>query len=315
MYENKIRGVRNMKKQHLLLVDGMALLFRAFFATAVSRQFMINSSGIPTNAVQGYMKHLLTAVENLNPTHVAVCWDMGSVTFRNDLYDSYKANRDAPPLEMRPQFDIAKEVTEAFGIPNIGIAGFEADDCIGTICQQLKPEVKISVLTGDRDLLQILDEGIDIVLLQKGIGNYKTYTTDLFIEEYGIQPKQMVDVKAFMGDASDGYPGVKGIGEKTALKLIEKYNDIEGVLANMHLLTPAQQKKIIEDTDMLHLSRQLAEIHCEVPITIEIEACIWGEIPKMAIDFVHQYELKTVRNHLLKYELISEVEEVFGSGV
>ncbi len=158
-------------KYHLLVVDGMALLFRAFFATAVQRNFMINSQGVPTNAVQGYLKHLLTAVDHVQPTHLAICWDMGSVTFRNEMYEGYKANRQAPPVEMAPQFDLAKDVTTELGILNIGVKGFEADDCIGTLCQELKQDedLVLTVLTGDRDLLQIVDDKVSVLLLQKGI--------------------------------------------------------------------------------------------------------------------------------------------------
>ena len=112
-----------MDRHHLLIIDGMALLFRAFYATAVRRHFMINSKGIPTNAVQGYMRHVLTAIEHAAPTHIAVCWDMGSTTFRNELFGNYKSNREAPPLEMVLQFNLAKAMTAAFNIPTIGLAG------------------------------------------------------------------------------------------------------------------------------------------------------------------------------------------------
>ena len=295
-----------MNKPHLLLIDGMALLFRAFFATAVSKQFMINTDGIPTNAVQGYMRHLLTAIEKTNPTHVAVCWDMGSHTFRNELYSEYKANRSAAPVELIPQFDIAKEVTAAFNIPNIGIVGFEADDCIGTICEQNKDKLNITVLTGDRDLLQVLDKGVDVLLMQKGMGNYHQYTKENFIDEYEIHPTQLVDVKALMGDASDGYPGVKGIGEKTALRLIQTYEDVEGLLSNLSNVTAFQRKNIENDMELLHLSRVLAKIKCDVSLTFDFLDAVWGDIPQSAQDIVHQYELKTVRNHLMKEQWLKE---------
>ena len=304
-----------MNKPHLLLVDGMALLFRAFFATSVSKQFMINSNGLPTNAVQGYMRHLLTAIEKTDPTHVAVCWDMGSVTFRNEIYSDYKANRTAPPVELLPQFDVAAEITAAFNIPNIGIIGFEADDCIGTICRQNKDQMNITVLTGDRDLLQVLDHGVDVYLLQKGIGNYKQYTKENFIEEYDIHPTQLVDVKALMGDASDGYPGVKGIGEKTALRLIQTYEDIEGLLSNLPKLTAFQRNNIESEIEMLHLSRVLAEVKCDVSLTFNPKKAVWDNIPESGHDFVHQYELKTVRNHIVKTKWFEEAEETIGSGV
>lgn len=253
-------------KNTLMLVDGMALLFRAFYATAVTGQYMINSKGIPTNAVQGFVKHMLTAVSSFNPSHVAVCWDMGSKTFRTEMFDGYKANRGEAPVELIPQFDLVKEIVDAFDIPNIGLAGYEADDCIGTIAKNIEEDIDTQILTGDRDILQLLDERTRVILLQKGYGNYLVHTKDSFLEETGILPHQMIDVKAFMGDPSDNYPGVKGIGEKTALKLIREFEHVEGVISNLERLPKGQRTKIEQDLDMLHLSRKLAEIHCEVPI-------------------------------------------------
>ncbi|WP_026581139.1 5'-3' exonuclease [Bacillus sp. J33] len=261
----------NENKPSLLLVDGMALLFRAYFATAVSGQFMINSKGVPTNGVYGFVKHFLTAVSSFSPSHVAVCWDMGSKTFRTDMFDGYKANRPEAPVELVPQFDLVKEVVEAFDVPNIGLEGYEADDCIGTIAKKAKKEANVLILTGDQDILQLLDDNISVILLQKGYGNYLVHTTETFFEEKGITPKQMIDLKAFMGDTSDNYPGVKGIGEKTALKLLQQYEHIEGVLENLEKLTKGQRAKIEQDLEMLHLSRQLAEIKCDVPVECSLD--------------------------------------------
>lgn len=283
----------------LLLVDGMALLFRAFYATSVTGQYMINSKGMPTNAVQGFMRHLLTALEEMNPTHAVVCWDMGSKTFRNEKFEGYKANRDAPPVELIPQFDLVKEVVTAFDIPNIGVVGFEADDCIGTLAKSMQNDLQVSILTGDKDLLQLVDHQIHVNIIQKGFGNYKTYSNDIFYEEYGISPSQFIDVKALMGDTSDGYPGVKGIGEKTALKLIQQYGSINELLSNLHQLTPSQRKKIEEDLDMLHMSRELAEIRCDVPLTFRIEESVLTDITPEFLTYIDELELKSIRRHLI----------------
>lgn len=254
----------------LMLVDGMALLFRAYYATAVTGQFMYNEKGIPTNGVYGFVKHLLTAVSSFKPSHVAVCWDMGSQTFRNEMYDSYKANRGEPPLELIPQFDLAKEVVKSFDIPNIGRKGYEADDCIGTIAKKAHNDIHVQILTGDKDILQLLDQQISVILMQNGYGNYAVHTKESFYEEKGILPQQMIDVKALMGDSSDNYPGVKGIGEKTALKLIQQYDHVEGILSNLDKLTKGQRTKIEQDLEMLYLSQKLAKIYCEVPIEFSL---------------------------------------------
>jgi 5'-3' exonuclease len=266
---------RSENKPSLMLVDGMALLFRAFYATAVNGQFMFNSNGVPTNAVNGFVKHFFTAVSSFKPSHVAVCWDMGSKTFRNELFESYKANRGEAPVELIPQFDLVKEVVESFDVPNIGLAGYEADDCIGTIAKQVQGDVNVSILTGDQDILQLIDDYISVVLLKKGFGNYLVHNTESFYKEKGIMPKQMIDLKAFMGDPSDNYPGVKGIGEKTAIKLLQQYEHVDGVVANLDKLTKAQKSKIETELDMLYLSRQLAEIKCDVPVQCDLEKAVF----------------------------------------
>lgn len=253
-------------RNKLLLIDGMALLFRSYYATAIHGRFMKNKHGIPTNGVHGLIKHTFTAIETFAPDFVVCCWDMGAETFRTEMYESYKANRSEPPEELIPQFDLAKEIMRELNIENIGVKNYEADDCIGTIAKQYKAEMDIIIVTGDRDLLQLVDKHVHVAILKKGIGNYDTYTNEKFYEQYEIHPKQLVDVKALMGDASDNYPGVKGIGEKTAFKLIREYENIERLLENVEQLTPSQKRKITECLDDLHLSRKLAEIYTEVPL-------------------------------------------------
>ena len=282
--------IETERKPSFMLVDGMALLFRAFYATAVTGQFMINSKGVPTNAVQGFLKHMLTAVDRFSPSHVAVCWDMGSKTFRNELFEGYKANRSTAPVEMIPQFDLAKQAVEAFDIPNIGLSGYEADDCIGTIAKAASKESRIGILTGDQDMLQLLDENISVLLLKKGYGNYEIHNPNSFFDWKGITPSQMVDLKALMGDTADNYPGVKGIGEKTALKLLIEYKNIEGILENIGSLTKSQQAKIEAAVDMLHLSRKLAAIKCDVPVSCSLN------------DAVYQYDREKVKQLAKEHE-------------
>ncbi|EIL83999.1 MULTISPECIES: 5'-3' exonuclease [Bacillus] len=280
--------------KHVLLVDGMALLFRSFYATAVHRNFMINDRGVPTNGVNGYLKHLLTAVQTFEPTHIVCCWDMGSQTYRNELFQDYKANRGEAPVELVPQFDLAKEATEELGIMNIGVTGFEADDCIGTLASIYQNEARVTVLTGDKDLLQILNEQVTVALMQKGIGNYKHYTKALFEEEMGISPKALIDMKALMGDTSDNYPGVKGIGEKTALKFIQTYETIDRLLENVHALTAAQQKKMQAGLEDLKLSRILAEIKCDVPLSCPIDQTKMNINPERVAAMLRLHQIKGI---------------------
>jgi len=284
----------------IMVVDGMALLFRAFYATAMSNYYMINSKGTPTNAVYGMVKHLFTAIETYQPTHVVCCWDMGSQTFRNDLFPDYKANRGAPPEELIPQFDLAKEVVESLNIPNVGQTGYEADDCMGTLSRLYSEHSQVFLLTGDQDLLQLLQPNVHVVLLKKGYGNYAEYHQDSFYEEKGITPSQMVDLKALMGDSSDNYPGVKGIGEKTALKLLMEHQTIEGILENLDNLTKGQRTKIEQDLEMLHLSRQLARINCEADVNCSLEdALFYIDDEKMEAKF-NELEFRNWKKNLVR---------------
>nr|WP_096911900.1 5'-3' exonuclease [Neobacillus jeddahensis] len=292
------------QKPSLMLVDGMALLFRAFYATAVTGQFMINSKGIPTNGIHGFVKHLFTAVSSFKPTHLAVCWDMGSKTFRTELFPDYKGNRGEAPVELIPQFDLVKDVVSSFDIPNIGLAGYEADDCIGTIAQQMKEFAHVSILTGDQDILQLLDESISVILLKKGYGNYLVHTPQTFFEEKGISPRQMIDLKALMGDTSDNYPGVRGIGEKTALKLLQEFEHIEGILTNLDSLSKSNKTKIEKDLDMLHLSRTLAEIKCDVPVCCELEEAGLLIQKEKAVNKLMEIELRGLQRLLPLEEAI-----------
>ncbi|WP_099158220.1 5'-3' exonuclease [Virgibacillus ndiopensis] len=265
-----------MEKQKVLLVDGMALLFRGFFATAFRGNFMKTSKGVPTNGVYQFLRYFLDAVETFEPTHVICCWDMGSKTFRTEMYDGYKANRGEPPEELIPQFDLIKEVTEAFNMPNVGLENYEADDCIGTLANHYAIENEVIILTGDQDILQLVANGVSVAIMKKGQGNYDVFHKENFYEKRGIEPKQIIDLKGLMGDTSDNYPGVKGIGEKTALKLIQEYGSIDNILANTDQLSKGIQTKIQNNLEMLHLSKKLAEIKCDVPISCALESALWN---------------------------------------
>ncbi|MEH6906507.1 5'-3' exonuclease [Neobacillus drentensis] len=286
------------QKPSLMLVDGMALLFRAFYATAVTGQFMINSNGTPTNGIHGFVKHLFTAVSSFKPSHLAVCWDMGSKTFRTELFSDYKGNRGEAPIELIPQFDLVKDVVASFDIPNIGLVGYEADDCIGTIANQSKDFAHVSILTGDQDMLQLLDESISVILLKKGYGNYLVHTPETFFEDKGITPKQMIDLKALMGDTSDNYPGVKGIGEKTALKLLQEFEHVEGIISNLDRLSKSNKTKIEQDLEMLHLSRLLAEIKCDVPVSCALDDASLRIEKEKAVNKLMELELRGLQRLL-----------------
>lgn len=277
----------------ILLIDGMALLFRHFFATSLHKQFMRNSLGTPTNGVQGFVRHVFTAINEIQPTHVAVCWDMGKSTFRNDMFDGYKQNRPAPPDELIPQFDYVKEVSNQFGFVNIGVQNFEADDVIGTLAEAYSDQNQVYIVTGDKDILQCINPNVEIWLTKKGFNIYNRYTLNRFQNEYGLNPTQLVDVKAFMGDTADGYSGVKGIGEKTAIKLIQSYGSVESVIDALDQLTPGQRNKIEADMNNLKLSKTLAKIHTQVPLNTNelLDDMAFGTELSKVLNICNEHEL------------------------
>ena len=288
------------EKPHVLVIDGMALLFRSFFATAMSGNFFKNDKGIPTNAVQGFARHVLAAQTLMQPTHMAVCWDKGMLTFRNELYDGYKANRPKPAEELIPQFDMAQELSEHLGWMNFGIAGMEADDTIASITHKWKEDARFTIVSGDKDLLQLLEPSTEIAFTKKGFTIYDVYNEARFLEEYGISPLLFPDVKAFMGDSSDGYVGVKGIGPKTALQLVQTYGTVDKVLEALPLLKAGQRTKIETDLEMLKLSKELATIRRDVPIGAELEHLVIKDIPSAKHDYLYEHGYTILARQLQK---------------
>ncbi|GIP31953.1 5'-3' exonuclease [Paenibacillus sp. J2TS4] len=264
-----------MNNSSVMLVDGMALLFRAYYATAYSGYIRRTSEGLPVNAIYGFVRYFADAVRTFGPSHVVCCWDMGSRTFRSEQYVDYKANRPEAPEDLVPQFSMIKEVVECFGVPNLGIEGYEADDCIGTLAHTYSQDMDVYILTGDHDMLQLITEKTKVIIMKKGHSNYRVYDLAALYEEKQLTPRQIIDLKGLIGDPSDNYPGVKGIGEKTALKLLTEYESIEGILDNLAGLPKGVRTKIELDQEMLHLSRQLATIKCDVPLQCSLESSIW----------------------------------------
>jgi 5'-3' exonuclease len=278
--------------ESVLLVDGMALLFRGYYATSSGGYIMRTSSGMPVNGVYGFLKYLLDAIGAFKPTHVICCWDMGSKTFRTEKFDAYKANRGPAPEELIPQFDLVKEVTASFNIPNVGVIGYEADDCIGTLARTYSSSTKVQILTGDHDMLQLVDENTEVIIMKKGQSNYMVYTLDTLMEEKSLTPAQIIDLKGLTGDTADNYPGVKGIGEKTATKLLIEYQDIAGILENLAALPKGVRAKIEAELDMLHLSRDLATIRLDAPVACALEECGWSMEREKVISKFEELEFK-----------------------
>ncbi|WP_376745615.1 5'-3' exonuclease [Paenibacillus sedimenti] len=270
----------------------MALLFRGFYATSSGGYIMRTNSGTPINAVYGFLKYMLDAIQTFKPSHVVCCWDMGSKTFRTEKFEAYKANRGEAPEELIPQFDLVKEVTASFNIPNVGVFGYEADDCIGTLARSYSSQTKVQILTGDHDMLQLVDENTEVIIMKKGHSNYMVYTLETLMEEKSLTPPQIIDLKGLTGDTADNYPGVKGIGEKTATKLLVEYQTIDGILENLAALPKGVRAKIEAELDMLHLSRDLATIRLDAPVACALEDCEWAMERDKVISKFEELEFK-----------------------
>jgi DNA polymerase-1 len=261
-------------QQKLMILDANSLIHRAFYAIPM----LTNSEGHFTNAVYGFLNMLMKILADEKPHCVAVAFDKGKVTFRNECYEQYKAHRKATPDELRPQFALVREVITAMNIPVYELEGYEADDLIGTVARRAEQEGYYSlIVTGDKDALQLVTDAVEVLLTKKGISELERYNPGKVEERYGLTPKQMIDLKGLMGDASDNIPGVPGIGEKTALKLMHEYGSIDNIYQNLDKLSPKMRDKLTENHEMAYLSQKLATIVTDVPFALDLSHCHYGD--------------------------------------
>lgn len=263
-----------MKK--IILVDGNNLLFRSYYATAYTGNLMKNSKGFPTNALFGFTHMINKILHEEKPTHIIVAFDKGK-TFRHEKYADYKGGRGETPDELKMQFPVAKELLTYMGIKYYEIDNYEADDIIGTFAKFCDDEDEFigTIVSSDKDLLQLISSDVDIKLLKQK--DYIRYNEESFKRAYGIEPIRIVDLKALMGDSSDNIPGVKGIGEKTALKLLQKYGSLDNIYENIDSIKGAARQKLIDDKENAYKSFDLATIVRDVPMEININDVILKE--------------------------------------
>ena len=256
--------------EKIILVDGNNLLFRSYFATAYNGNLMRNSKGFPTNALYGFTNMINKIITEEQPTYMIVAFDKGK-TFRHEKYKEYKSGRNETPEELIAQFPKAKELLGYMGIRYYECDNYEADDILGTLAKEcdLNPDFIGTIVSSDHDLLQLISPDIDIKLLKQK--DYIRYNAQSFQEEYGITPIRVIDLKALMGDSSDNIPGVKGVGEKTALKLLQQYGTLDGVYQNIDQISGKLKEKLIEDKDKAYMSYDLATIYKDVPMEISLK--------------------------------------------
>lgn len=254
--------------EKLVLIDGNSLLNRAFYATPV----FSTKDGLPTNGVFGFVKLLLKIISDKNPTHIAVAFDVHAPTFRHGKYSDYKAGRKPMPDDLRAQFPVLKELLSLMNIRICELAGYEADDIIGTLAKRFN--LPTYVYTGDRDAYQLVDESTSVCFTRKGVSDLLELSVENFKDEVGLTPAQITDLKALMGDKSDNIPGVAGVGEKSAYALLEKYENLDGIYAHIEEITGALQRKLTDNKETAYFSKWLATIKTDAPIDVTLADCL-----------------------------------------
>ena len=254
----------------VILVDGNNLMFRSYYATAYSGSIMRNSKGFPTNGLFGFVNMINKIIQDENPEFMLVAFDIGK-TFRHEKYDDYKGGRSETPEELKMQFPVAKELLTKMGIKYLETPGYEADDIIGTYAKMIDDTDGYEglIVSSDKDLLQLISDKVTVKLLKSK--DYIMMTPEVFRDTYKIEPSRMTDLKGLMGDASDNIPGVKGIGEKTAIKLLAEYSNLENLYDNIDNIKGAVNKKLVDGRESAFLSREIATIYRSVPVDIGLD--------------------------------------------
>ena len=277
----------------LIIIDSNSVIHRAYHALPP----LTTKSGELVNAVYGFLLVFLKAIKDFQPDFMAACFDLPAPTFRHKKYKEYKAKRPPTRPELYNQIPAIKELLSFFNVRIFEKEGFEADDIIGTLCRLAESE-KI-VLSGDSDTLQLVDATTKIYVLRKGVKDIVLYDKKLVEEKYGIKSEQLLDFKSLRGDPSDNIPGVFGIGEKTALGLIQEYESLENIYDNIALIPGKIREKLISQKDQAFLSRELVKIHKKVPIDFDLKNCRFGD-----------YDRSKVGEALRKLEFYSLIDKL-----
>lgn len=258
--------------KRVIVIDGNSLMFRAYYATAYTGNLMQTSSGLYTNALYGFVNMMNKIMDSMNPTHMLVAFDAGKQTFRHQQYSDYKGTRKKMPEELGMQIPLIKEYLEKLGIKQLEMLDYEADDIVGSMAKLASSlGYSVDIISGDKDLLQLVDENITVHLTKKGITELDDYTNYNFEEKLGFKPFQHVDYKAMIGDTSDNLPGVKGIGPKTALTLLKEYHTLENIIENINSLKGKTAESFKTDKDQAIKTKFLATIYTQVPFEFGID--------------------------------------------
>ncbi|RUL56410.1 DNA polymerase I [Lysinibacillus antri] len=305
-----------MGKEKLLLLDGNSLAYRAFFALPL----LTNDSGIHTNAVYGFTTMLQKIVEEEKPTKMLVAFDAGKTTFRHESFEEYKGGRQKTPPELSEQFPYLRKLIDAYQIKRYEKELYEADDIIGTLAKQAEQDMDVIIVSGDKDLTQLATNKTTVYITRKGITDIEKYTPSHIEEKYGLTPLQIIDMKGLMGDASDNIPGVPGVGEKTAIKLLKEYGSVEALYEQIEGMKKSKMKeKLVENEEQAKLSKKLATIFTEAPIDISLEDLnypgpneeevlnIWQELSFKSLIEKSEFQVEEKETAALEFEIVENV--------
>jgi len=302
-----------MNNKKLMIIDGSSLVHRAFYALPL----LTTKGGVFTNGVYGFLTMLYRIRDQEQPDYICVAFDRKGPTIRHKEYSDYKGTRDKTPSELSQQFPILKEILQNLGIKTVDMEDYEADDIAGTLARIGEEKgMEVLLVTGDKDYLQLATEKSQVLITKKGISEMEGYDKARIVQDYGIDPKQFIDVKGLMGDKSDNIPGVPGIGEKTALKLVKEFGDMEGVYENIDSLSGKKLKEnLIENKQIAFLSRRLGEIILNVPLDFQVSDLLVGE--ENTLKLKEMYEDLEFRSLLGKLDLetIESQEELVEYGI
>ena len=299
-------------RKKLVLIDGNSIAYRAFFALPL----LNNDKGVYTNSVYGFTMMLNRIIEEEQPTHMLVAFDAGKTTFRHATYQEYKGGRQKTPNELSEQFPFIRELLDCFQIKRYELENYEADDIIGTISLQAEQQgFEVKVITGDKDLTQLSSEKTTVSITKKGITEMEEYTPEHVHEKYGLVPVQIIDLKGLMGDASDNIPGIPGVGEKTALKLLHQFNTVEHLIASIEEVSGQKLKeKINEHKDLALLSKNLATIMREAPVEVTLDETVYnGMNSEKVVAFYKELGFQTLlekMNNIASEEIVQETIDV-----
>ena len=299
---------RGILMSKLLLIDGHSLVYRAYFSTAYSGRLMQTKSGFVTNALHGFINMMSKVEKDFDYTHVLVAFDAGKKTFRNELFDSYKAGRSEMPDDLRTQIPVIKKYLDLMGIHRHEVENFEADDIIGSMAQIGCGESfeKIDVISGDKDLLQLVNNCVTVHITRKGVTDLESYTPAEIMEKYGTTPDKVADLKGMMGDSSDNLPGIPGIGEKTAIKLIKQFGSLEALLERTDELKGKQKENVENNKEMARLCKEMATIKTDMDDLPCINTLMQREVN---LDGLKELYTEMEFNHFLKTLSVSPIQK------